>query len=69
MLKRVLEIPTQEALEDFIIESTNLGLIVAKINCRDGIIRISKSLARDVKPEDVKRIQQDLLKMYVLKDI
>ena len=63
MLKRVLEIPTQEELEDFVVEAINQGLIVAKINCRDGIVRISKSLARDVKPEDVEEIQKNLLKM------
>ena len=60
MLKRVLEIPAQEELEEFIIEAINIGLIVAKINCRDGILRISKSLARDVRSEDAKKMQEDL---------
>lgn len=59
-LQEALEIGEIRALEDLLIETIYTGLISAKLNQLDSVLRIQSTVGRDVKPENISVLIEQL---------
>lgn len=59
-LQEALEISEIRALEDLLIETIYAGLISAKLNQLDSVVRVQSTVGRDVKPQDISVLIEQL---------
>jgi len=60
LLQSSLSLPDLRTLEDLIIESIYLGLIEGHLNQKDSTLEITSAIGRDIGPNDVDNMIQQL---------